>query len=87
MAEGFFIWGALLGYIWGQWLAERQAKRKVDPAMTLLLSMLADVQQKRRLVGRGLTITRFEHLDLKGEQYTLSLASKGDPEAIEREAA
>lgn len=89
MSEGFFLWGLLAGYLWGGWFADRRAERDraYHAGTTLILTMLADIREKRRFVGRGLTITRSEVLNLKGEDYLLSLASKGNPEAMEREPA
>ena len=89
MNEGMFLWGALIGFVWGEWFAERRMKKRAAPdvGMKLLLSMFEQVQNRRRLVGRGLTITRSETFDIRGNRYTISLRSDGDPTAIEQEDA
>ncbi len=87
--EGFFVSGLLVGWSWGHWFSDRRAAKVAspDPAMALLCGMLSDIRQKRRFVGPALTITRFETLEIEGRNYTLTLASKGDPAALDREAA
>ena len=82
MSEGWFIWGLVIGFFWGEWCAARKAKREADPVTVLVAVMWADIREKRRFVGRGLTITRSETFDLKGEEYTLSLASKGEAKLV-----
>lgn len=84
----FILFGAIAGFWWGEWFGERRAKKlaKADPATLLVASMLSEIKEKRRFVGRSMTITRTEHIEILGEEYSLSLASKGDASLIDEAA-
>jgi hypothetical protein len=87
VSAGWFLCGAFIGFIWGQFFAGRSAAKKGDVAMRLIASMVDEVLEKRRFVGRGPAITRMESFDIKGEPFTLSVSSRGGVSAIESEAA
>lgn len=79
MSIGWALWGLMIGFFWGDWLAERRAKRmaaKPDYGIVLLSTMLAGIRDKRRFVGPECSIERKEEIEVGGERYTLSLKSE-----------
>lgn len=79
MDAGWFFWGALIGYWWGGWFADRRADNRPDPALTLLHKMITEVLSQRKFVGEGTSVTRFHYFDFGGERFMLSVQSEGKP--------
>jgi hypothetical protein len=73
------------GFWWGEWWASRRALKIIavrDPAFQLLYGMVSGIIEKRKLVGRYLTIYRQERFEISGEKFSLTLQSDGDPTAV-----
>lgn len=74
----WFLCGMSVG-LWPALVAARHPKApQTDEGMRLLVKMFEDIEDKRRFVGRGLTIIRSAQLETAGETLTLSLASRGN---------
>jgi hypothetical protein len=83
-SEAFLI--AIAAYWWGEWVAERRARKagkNRDVCFELIYRMMQSVLDKRKLVGRYLTITSTERFTCLGERFALTLESEGDPNAYE----
>lgn len=81
------VLAAVIGFWWGEWAGASRAKPKSDAGTALLTSMLAQILDKRRFVGPGVSITRSETIEVEGAKFQIQMISEGDPKAVEREAA
>jgi hypothetical protein len=70
------------GFQWGQWWAERRAKPLADPALTMLTEMLSSIIDKRKIVGRALTISSTHRFEAMGEKLSIVVQAEGDPQAF-----
>lgn len=70
------------GFSWGEWWAERRRKRSDDPALRMLADMLLGIVDKRKMVGRALTISSTHRFDIMGEKLSIIVQAEGDPEAV-----
>jgi hypothetical protein len=77
------IW-AFVGFQWGEWWTARKHRKRLDGdvGLKLLAEMAYDISERRKIVGRALTIRASHTLGTKDEEYTLSLEAKGDPNTL-----
>jgi hypothetical protein len=70
------------GFSWGQWWAERRAKRSDDPALRMLSEMFSGILEKRKIVGRALTISSTHRFEIMGEKLSITVEAHGDPDSF-----
>lgn len=73
-----FAW---VGFQWGQWWSERKHNNPDDAGVKLLTRMFLGILEKRKMVGRAMTISTIERFECQGEKLSLTLEAKGDPSA------
>jgi hypothetical protein len=77
-----FVWFAA-GWTWGEWWTARQRKKRLDDdaGLKLLADMAMEIADRRKVVGRYMTIRVSHKLKTPQESYSLSLEAEGDPNA------
>ena len=70
------------GFSWGEWWAERRRRPADDVAMKMLTEMFDGIIQKRKIVGRALTISSTHSFEILGEKISIIVEAKGDPAAF-----
>jgi hypothetical protein len=65
------------GFSWGRWWADRQRKRSDDPALTMLCDMLDSILEKRKMVGRAMTISSTHRFEIMGERLSIVVEAEG----------